>query len=723
MSDAVMKPVKDTNGRSRQIMQSYQSVWMAHWMRSSCYAPIEMSNHDASGSEELDCATRVDNLTNEFDVSRPVKGLGVIENKTFEVVDEGPEMGCKSLRNEISRSSVFRCVQDTDDIRACRPVFAHKLERGKAVDHKSGIQFLPFVHSIPAENEISSRGCRSLGEGSSRKPPQWMETHSNRNDSCFAIPKFLQERLVESSSDIVPYIEKYKFDKEKAAMSPMINEYAVVSKQLTNTCLRKLEHEHCHEHNQSADLVCQTKMDCCSKNTCYGEGDMCDSDLSTFGRDWFPKVQKCTGISLFPTQYTGSEKIETRKSKNDCYPPQKLQSCVHDVESRFYTSVDSVEGTTGSCPTCSQTIHSMLITKKTDVNLSKGNDIFERTRAATKFDGNMSTDRHLLSPFCGQCKPVKLQTLGHCICSEAKENVGDVKASKVTTENESPVEMDTIDMDSFKENNSWTNLGSGSFSTTAIKDTNKDASLPPHLGVPSSSKAGCQQLTIWQPDINLELPALLGGASSSENTFTDFSETQSLEMERFSLHVEQHKRKSTLSVDDYPHADPGNIMVKRLKLSSSNYDHGTKSSNLAQNSSHGKMGEFFTRILKSSITSSEPNSNKHHSEESLLSDKSRDFIRKDNDITQDPINKDKSLLLSHTWIQRWLRDGPKMTERKPETVVVPELPKLRLAQKNLQKKQCPSIAAMALMRKAITGLQPCELQKRGPFTIWNTKGF
>ncbi|KAL0365539.1 UNVERIFIED_CONTAM: F-box protein [Sesamum angustifolium] len=687
MSDSVVKPVKDANGRSRQIMQSYQSVWIAHWMRSSCNAPKEMSNHDASGSEELDCANRVDNLTNGFDVSRPVKGLGVIETKTFGVVDEGPKMGCKNLRNEISHNTMFRCVQDTDDIQAFRPVFAHKLERGKAVEYKSGIQFLPFVHSIPAENKISSRGCTSLGECSSRKPPQWMETHSNGNDSCFQVPKFLKERLVESSSDIVPYIEKYKFDKEKAAVSPMINEYAVVSKQLTNKCL---SHEHCHEYNQSADLVCQTKMDCRSKNTCYGEGDMCDSDLSTLGRDWFPK---------------------------------KLQNCVHDVESRFYTSVDSVEGTTGSCPMFSQTIHSLLITKKTDVNLSKGNDIFECTKAVAKFDGNMSTDLHLLSPFCGQCKQVKLQPLGHCISSEAKENVGDVKASKVTTENESSVEMDGMDMDSFKEKNSWTNLNSGSFSTAAIKDTNKDASLPPHLGVPSSSKVGCQQLTIWQPDINLELPALLGGASSSENTFTDFSETQSLEMERLSVHVEQPKRKSTLSVDDHLYADKGNIMVKRLKRSSSNSAHGTKSSNLAQNSSHGKMGEFFSRILKSSITSSEPNSSKHHSEESLLSDKSRDFLSKDNDIIQDPINKDKGLLLSHAWIQRWLRNGPKMTEMKPETMVVSELPKLRLAQKSLQKKQCPSIAAMALMRKAITGLQPCELQKRGPFTIWNTKGF
>ncbi|KAL0384074.1 UNVERIFIED_CONTAM: hypothetical protein Sradi_2801700 [Sesamum radiatum] len=54
---------------------------------------------------------------------------------------------------------MFRCVQDTDDIQAFRPVFAHKLECGKAVDHKSGIQFLPFVNSILAENDISSRGC------------------------------------------------------------------------------------------------------------------------------------------------------------------------------------------------------------------------------------------------------------------------------------------------------------------------------------------------------------------------------------------------------------------------------------------------------------------------------------------------------------------------------------------------------------------------------------
>ncbi|KAI3446131.1 hypothetical protein Pfo_002796 [Paulownia fortunei] len=722
MSDQAVKSVNDTNGRSEQTVQSYQSVWMAHWMRRSCDAAGETCSHSASGNEELDYATTDDNLTNGLDISsKSVKGLGVIETKTFKIVDEIIKMSSKSMGNKRMRSSLFKYGQDTDDTQALRPVFGHNLEGGKAVDCKSGIQFPSVIPGLPAANRIFPGGCHSPGEGTSKYPPKRMET--------------LQEKFVESSSHIVPYmfdLEKYAFDKGKAAVSPLFSKSVVVSKQLPNANVIMLEHEQGHEHSQSADLVCERKMDCHSQsdnsaNACFREGIACDHYLSTFGRDRLRKMQKCSGIRLFPSQCLASE--ETKKSYKDCYSQLKLQNCV-DVETmRICTTVDALEGTPGGCPRLSQTTQSLLNTKQTDVNLSKENDILISTRVIPKLNRNISSGLHHQSPFFGQGKRRgKPQPPSSSIDSEAKEHVGDVEASKVTIKNESSAETDTKDMDSCKEKN----LLSGSYSTVSTKKnktiTGRACVLPafnmesnlPWINVASSREVGCPRPNIELPDINLELPALPGAASSSENMCHSSSKTQSFEMDKLLAHVELPKPKSNFSLDDCPNADPCNRWVKRLKLTSSNSSaQGTKSSNLAETSSHEKISKLFSRIPKSSMTSSEPTPRKHHGKESVLSDKSGDFLKKD----EDPKNKGTGLLLSHAWIQRWLHNGSGISKKKPETVVVFEPQSSKLALKNLQKVQFPSIAAMALMGKALTCFQPCELQKRGSFTVWNTNAF
>ncbi|KAI4298330.1 hypothetical protein L6164_031903 [Bauhinia variegata] len=39
-----------------------------------------------------------------------------------------------------------------------------------------------------------------------------------------------------------------------------------------------------------------------------------------------------------------------------------------------------------------------------------------------------------------------------------------------------------------------------------------------------------------------------------------------------------------------------------------------------------------------------------------------------------------------------------------------------------QKKEFPSIAAMALMGKAMGSLHACEFRKKGAVVVWNTRG-
>lgn len=240
---------------------------------------------------------------------------------------------------------------------------------------------------------------------------------------------------------------------------------------------------------------------------------------------------------------------------------------------------------------------------------------------------------------------------------------------------------------------------------------NRDNNLSPRIVVASSSReVGRRWMSSKLPEINLELPALPVVANSSEDVPTS-SRTQSLEMDMLLAQAEQPEPKSNLS----PKPDPTTRWVKRLKLSSSDSSaQGTKSMKLADKSSHDKRRDFFRSILKKGIA------REQYDDETFLSDRGGSMSKEDEQVSPEQPKKSKELLLSHVWIKRWLRNGPQIPQRKPDTVVICEPQSLKSSLDDLQKKQFPSIAAMALMGRSMTGFQSCELQKRGSFTIWNT---
>lgn len=193
------------------------------------------------------------------------------------------------------------------------------------------------------------------------------------------------------------------------------------------------------------------------------------------------------------------------------------------------------------------------------------------------------------------------------------------------------------------------------------------------------------------------------------NSDSSSSKTPGLEVEIPMECADQAKQKSNLCMDNSPKAEPGYRWVKRLKLNSS--ARGRKNINLAENSSR-KRNNFFSRILKSDITRSETTLRIHHGEESMALDKSTNLSKENLGI---------DLSLSHAWIQRWLHDGSKSTRKRTCTMVDCEPQSLKCALEDMQKDRSPSIRAMALMGRAIKSFQPCQLEKKGSLTIWNTK--
>ncbi|KAL8540219.1 hypothetical protein ACS0TY_001701 [Phlomoides rotata] len=510
---------------------------------------------------------------------------------------------------------------------------------------------------FPAAKVTSFREYHSFGEGTSKNPLKWVKSCVSAEDTSPAT----STPFLGSSTEVVPYhgLGKNEFDKGKALVYPSSRPSIVSNNQFPNTKLRIFEQGLCQKHNQSACLICEGKM-----GSHLGLGTSTNAGFREGNR------------SLLLDAPTTKDMPTIRQDWL-----QKMQNFS--------------EATAGGRPRFSQTTRSLFITKNADINISKENDVFRSP-----------SDVHNLPSFFGQAnKGVQIQPLSSSSNSEGQGNVRDigVGTSKAAMKNESSAETDPMDMDYLKEGRPT----SAANSSRLTKGFNIGTNSSPRFNAASSREVEHPWKRTGLPDINLELPASPAAATSSENAGPGSSRTESLEMDVLLAHAEHPTLKSNLSPNS---SDPTTRWVKRLKQSTSDSSgRGTKSSNLAENLSRDKKRGFFRNVLKNSITSSESTPSKILGKEPISSDRS-----------QKEDEEGKELLLSHSWIKRWLRNGSQISEKKPEAIVVCE-PKTSVD--DFQKKQFPSIAAMALMGKAMSGYQSCELQKRGNFIVWNSKAF
>lgn len=188
--------------------------------------------------------------------------------------------------------------------------------------------------------------------------------------------------------------------------------------------------------------------------------------------------------------------------------------------------------------------------------------------------------------------------------------------------------------------------------------------------------------------------------------------------------------KSTLrSTQSGP--DAGSRWVKRLKVSASEsfLAHGTKTSEMEEaTSSPNKFNPFSGKTLKRAMSSSEPLISKKSREKKQMFKGNEQLPMKDgvSYSTSESVGKMRDELLSHSWIRRWCHSQSQAQKKKPEegeeaAFVFCEPRRLKVSLDEIQKKQFPSIAAMALMGKAMNGFRPCEFRKRGTCVVWNTK--
>lgn len=167
-----------------------------------------------------------------------------------------------------------------------------------------------------------------------------------------------------------------------------------------------------------------------------------------------------------------------------------------------------------------------------------------------------------------------------------------------------------------------------------------------------------------------------------------------------SMNVEHFLSRDCKRVRLEPEVEASSRWVKRLKTSASTSSRHDETKSLKiKEASLGQKGNnnLFLEILKSGINNLQP-----RNQEPVVS-QSNDLRQGGDDIT-----------LLHPWIQRWCK---KSTDQPggQEVSFEPE------SQKEFEKKQYPSIAAMALMGKALSGLNPYGLRKTNSLMVWNAR--
>ncbi|PSS29442.1 F-box protein [Actinidia chinensis var. chinensis] len=746
MSDRVLEPYHDGDGRDGQSMNSYQSVWMAHWTRTSCGAAprihncmsLHVDNNDDPDSKKHHLLSGLEIAS---DMSPSAEGFTeVTEAKTVGIMNEGLTSS-KSVINErldCQPFPMFRLCQDTSialDPKNEQDISCHRVGSRPHIDCnveyndcKTKSRFPLVLAMAPPVTETSSSECQSRGV--SQNPENLVTNTKVVGDGSLALAGPSQDNFT-GPTQMVPY-------KVKSGKSPVLSSFMGRQEEFKqlNSLLASKEHlsstnftifgqKHDNYPGHSALLVCEKKLDkqstavkCGTSFLRQGNASQLLKDpfagihhLPILGEECSQKMQSCSDTGFIPSCSNTPEAMKSERLYRGCYSMQRIPGSVHDTETMRICTTNSVEGLARGSGVFSQTTRSLLFMTQTDINLSKENQTSEESKLSTKRKRNMFAELLSLSPPLAQNQQrLKLQPLGNSTESKGKDNVEGGEPSEFCVKNESSAETDALDMDNFKEQNYLPGVNDSPSNKDILIGQNQPSQ-------PTTASAGEEvgfRCSITRlPDINEEIPVLPAAGRSMDNAEPSTSRTQSLDAEHLLAHTEHP--------DDHPIVEPSRRWLKHFRLSvPDSLALGTKSSNLGETSSRERVDKLFSKIMKGSKSSnSKPTS---HGKDKAIAQDAIVLGNGDSSSTESA-KQGRDILLSHPWIQRWCHNRDATHQKKPEAVVVCEPLSTKMEFDELQNKQFPSIAAMALMGKAMSGFQQCEFQKRGSFVVWNTKNF
>ncbi|KAK8509008.1 hypothetical protein V6N13_130754 [Hibiscus sabdariffa] len=720
MSDRVAKSDCDGDGTARKSMNHYQAAWMDHWKHARQKPSTEVQSQllyfpgakkvDHEDSKKYHLLNGTEMAT---DVSKYSQG-GVSEARTDDTLKKSLSTVSKKLGKEILDEQPL-------------PLFTNSGNRGSGLSLKNNAAGSSDGDAVRYQIDLND-GHNSLAldksewaypEGISRIPQQLVKPHKFLEENSLAVSSSFQVD-VGSCSKIVPYVvrsviaptqsfthQHENIDQSSPVVAP--KEHLVDAKLCS--------YSNFWVHEKKADALSESRR----VGSSLSRQNVAPLLLNAQSRNnnqnkQSQKMETDSSIRLLPS--LGSPEVKkSGKAYDEHFLLPRIPRSVHDVKTmRICTTIDSVEELPTGPSKISQTTHQFFITKKTGVNLTDGGQEFRDTIVSPKLKGNMFNEFLSLSPsfsFHGQ-QGVKLQPLDSSTDSERKENAGDVRTSTVCLKNESSVETDTMELDVFQKS---------LLSSVALCPSDQNIKGVHTLSESENATGEARNKTNYTelPDMNEGLPAVPAVANSMDDGGASTSRTQSLDAEHLLCHAEQPANSNTTACPDgLLGPDPSSRWVKRLKLSTSDpFASGTKSSRIGEVSSREKINKI-SKIMNCSRKSSEPTVGRSFVRPKLALDQTPVLLKNGDSTSSGSVRKSHDMSLSRAWIHRWCRHKAAPRNKKPDAAVLCEPQSSRATSDELEEKQFPSIAAMALMGKAMNGFHPCEFRRKGSLIIWNT---
>ncbi|XP_050364297.1 uncharacterized protein LOC126782973 [Argentina anserina] len=709
MTDCVVRSYQESEGTNDQASYPGESVYMAHWMCTSCKSETKTCGHHEEASKHDDdiqkhpLFRRFGEVAASERVRKTNEGVTLIESskklsrerlecQSFPMFNVAPETSL-AKRNQQALTGNRRLLSESNS---------------SAMQGWAPTDVWPLEAS-PPQKEPQVK-CHKFLEDSNSSVPKPFQDGPMRLNSKLGVHQF------KCGSTSMPF---FNFrGKEVNQYSSLLAHQHVAStyKYTSSTFL-------IHEKNINSKLV--SRRSGCSLSR-QNDVIFIQHNPSTSCKHVQEERSK-SGEGLFLSQSASSEVPRHEKAYRDFCLAPSLQHAVYNTETmRICAVVDAEKESSRDVP------NTIPFPKRTAGCLSEGSHMFRDTNLATKLKGKavrelLGSPEHAIPMQTGQAIPMQtgFKLLPYMSAKESEEEgLRDVKRHTNNLDDESSSENDTLDMDAFQFQDNLLGVVSSPLNEHT-EGGQKSPTSQPAFTAAREDVRGRPSFTIL-PDMNQELPELAAYASLADERETSTSSTQSLDVEHLLAHAGQPTNsKSSGSPDGPQELDPSIRWVKRLKLSDAHFACGTKNTKMGEASSHGKVEKvaaLYKKNMKCSLTNSQSAVVRFHGREQMALDETPMLLRNGESSSSDSARTSQNISLSHPWIRRWSHKvlAPNMNS---EAAVVSQPQSSKATFNQFQRKKFPSIAAMALMGKAMNGFNPCEFAKKGSFVVWNTKEF
>lgn len=482
MSKHVEQSFYQSKGTTEQSLHSYQSVWMAHWVRTRCKSVPLTQNQLSTNHEFMENDSEV---KRNWLVSGPdslcqlagkqfcdvaASGSAKVQNENSEMISEdfmkerlAPQPfvlsglypngdGSLTLKNDQAANFFAESLRphvDTNTSRLC-------------LDRKERTSFW-----APPEAETQSRECHLEFRGSTYNSGMPVKSHSFLEKKKLVVSSSFHGNHVSSSSQGIPdglaggtpIVTSLDRQKNITRSSTSLT----AKGHFRNIQFSQLQHDHRDYHPCSAVYIGQKKDESMPHSQisetaiCGGAPLLNDpmtskNPITVLAGKKYQKIQDHFTNKFFPCQSSPPEGPKLEKLRQE-YSSRPGHSFL-DVETmKICTSADSAEGFSSFQPKISQTTQHLFFRKNFGVNLPKGGQIIGESTVSAKCNRHAFGEVLSLSPNNLRSQHgVKLQPLWSSTDSEEKEDAADGRTSVMAMKNESSAETDTMDMDAFREN-------------------------------------------------------------------------------------------------------------------------------------------------------------------------------------------------------------------------------------------------------------------------------